>query len=209
LKQVTGYRDDDIFLLNDADELPRRELLLFLKLHDGYPLPVGFHMHWTLYGFFWGVPLDYSHVCAVTIAFLRDLLHWGGISIRNAENYVTSKPELQKALAKFVMDSGSPFGLWKAGRFGGEMAGWHCSWCCSTECVLVKLVSAQNGDFPRWGDFPEKRNITYIRSLIKRGLWFDDKSFHKLRTIDDPMFAPVGVLQRKNDFAHILTNPYS
>ena len=32
-----------------------------------------------------------------------------------------------------------------------------------------------NGDFPRWGDYPEKLNLTYIASLITHGSYFDDR----------------------------------
>ena len=40
LRLVSGLRDDDIFLYLDADELPTREMLLFLKLYDGYSEPI-------------------------------------------------------------------------------------------------------------------------------------------------------------------------
>jgi beta-1,4-mannosyl-glycoprotein beta-1,4-N-acetylglucosaminyltransferase len=43
-QRLTGTRNDDIFLLTDADEIPAREAVLFLKLHDGYPEPVGLHL---------------------------------------------------------------------------------------------------------------------------------------------------------------------
>ena len=40
LRLVSGLRDDDIFLYLDADELPTREMLLFLKVYDGYSEPI-------------------------------------------------------------------------------------------------------------------------------------------------------------------------
>ena len=46
-------RDDDLFLLLDADELPTPEVLLFLKLYDGYTEPIRFGFRWTVFGFFW------------------------------------------------------------------------------------------------------------------------------------------------------------
>jgi len=63
---------------------------------------------------------------------------------------------------------------WTAGGRGADVAGWHCSWCFDVGGIRTKLVSAQNGDFPRWGDYPAKRNDTYIRGLIANGVWFDD-----------------------------------
>ena len=53
MKLIDGLRDDDIFLLLDADELPTAEALLFLKLFDGWREPVRFGFRWTVFGFFW------------------------------------------------------------------------------------------------------------------------------------------------------------
>ena len=53
MKLIDGLRDDDIFLLLDADELPTAEALLFLKLFDGWKEPVRFGFRWTVFGFFW------------------------------------------------------------------------------------------------------------------------------------------------------------
>ncbi len=37
----------------DADELPEPEVLLFLKLYDGYTEPIRFGFKWTVFGFYW------------------------------------------------------------------------------------------------------------------------------------------------------------
>lgn len=36
------------------------------------------------------------------------------------------------------------------------------------------MLSAQKHDTPRWGNYPEKTNLTYIANLIRTGGWFDD-----------------------------------
>jgi beta-1,4-mannosyl-glycoprotein beta-1,4-N-acetylglucosaminyltransferase len=53
LRLVDDARDDDLFLYLDADELPTREVLLFLKLYDGYTEPIKFGFRWTVFGFYW------------------------------------------------------------------------------------------------------------------------------------------------------------
>lgn len=53
LPLIDGKREDDLFLLLDSDELPLREVLLFLKLYDGYTEPIRFGFRWTVFGFFW------------------------------------------------------------------------------------------------------------------------------------------------------------
>jgi beta-1,4-mannosyl-glycoprotein beta-1,4-N-acetylglucosaminyltransferase len=50
---ISNKRDDDLFLLLDSDELPNRDVLLFLKLYDGYTEPIRFGFRWTVFGFFW------------------------------------------------------------------------------------------------------------------------------------------------------------
>ena len=42
-------------MYTDGDELPRPELLQFLKLYDGYPQPIAFKYKWSIFGFFWHV----------------------------------------------------------------------------------------------------------------------------------------------------------
>ena len=71
---------------------------------------------------------------------------------------------------------------WTAGTRDSDVAGWHCSWCLDVQGIRTKLTSAQNGDFPRWGDYPDRLNATYIEGLIARGVWFDNVS--KLKRYD-------------------------
>ena len=55
LKSLTDLKDDDLFMYTDGDELPRPELLQFLKLYDGYPQPIAFWYKWSIFGFFWHI----------------------------------------------------------------------------------------------------------------------------------------------------------
>lgn len=40
LRQISGLRRSDLFILTDADELPTRDVIEFLRWHDGYTQPV-------------------------------------------------------------------------------------------------------------------------------------------------------------------------
>lgn len=44
LSRVVGARSDDVFVIDDADEIPAHEGLLFLKLFDGWTEPFAIHM---------------------------------------------------------------------------------------------------------------------------------------------------------------------
>jgi len=95
---------------------------------------------------------------------------------------------------------------WTAGVGAGlDTGGWHCSWCVDPERIRVKLMSAHNGDFPRWGDYPAKLNTTYIRGLIKRGLWFNDVT--KLKRYDD-VSGPPSLFANRNRYWTLIHNVY-
>lgn len=36
MSRITGLSSDDLFLTFDADEIPKKEAILFLKMHEGY-----------------------------------------------------------------------------------------------------------------------------------------------------------------------------
>lgn len=44
MSRVVGARSDDVFVINDADEIPALDGLLFLKLFDGWTEPFAIHM---------------------------------------------------------------------------------------------------------------------------------------------------------------------
>uniref|UniRef100_A0A8C4QLK2 Beta-1,4-mannosyl-glycoprotein 4-beta-N-acetylglucosaminyltransferase b n=1 Tax=Eptatretus burgeri TaxID=7764 RepID=A0A8C4QLK2_EPTBU len=166
LARIWGLRPDDLFVINDADELPLREGILFLKLHDGWPEPVGIHLRPSIYGFFWRQPGSLQVLTASTVRTLTEIYNSDGILLRRRHYYDMPgfrdyERRSQKRLAEWALGSSL------------HLAGWHCSWCFSPEGILHKLISAQNGDFPRWGDYPEKRDLVYIRELVRTGGWFD------------------------------------
>ena len=48
-----GLEDDDLFLNFDADEIPKLDVIEFLKIHDGFPPVFQFNLRWTVYTFYW------------------------------------------------------------------------------------------------------------------------------------------------------------
>ncbi len=95
---------------------------------------------------------------------------------------------------------------WDAGTLG-HYAGFHCSWCYHPEGIRTKLLSAQKHDKPRWGDYPEKTNTTYISELIRTGGWFDDTHPFLRADPKDPFFAPKYVLEHRDTFKYLLELP--
>ena len=72
------------------------------------------------------------------------------------------------------------------------------------------MLSAQKHDSPRWGDYPEKTNLTYIEGLIEKGEWFDGtKPFIRVIEEDEPKFyAPEFFLKRREKYRYLLDVPH-
>ncbi|XP_062846976.1 beta-1,4-mannosyl-glycoprotein 4-beta-N-acetylglucosaminyltransferase-like [Trichomycterus rosablanca] len=202
LLRVWGLRPDDVFVLNDADEIPLWDGLLFIKLYDGWTEPFAIHMRKSLYGFFWKQPGTLDILSGCTVAMLLAVYKADGILLRRREYYtMPGFREYQNSTGQVLMQwsIGSPV----------HFAGWHCSWCFRPEGIHFKLVSAQNGDFPRWGDYEEKRKLSYIENLIRTGGWFDGTvANYPPASRRDHMFAPKYVLDNFKRYHYLLENPY-
>lgn len=139
LPLLKDLRDDDLFVLSDADELPTREVITFLKVYDGYPEPIGFTYQWNVFGFFWKVPQKdawsiwfkgakemASEVNSVsTIGMLTKVLYNNAFYIRKTGLWKFYK--LRKKMKKY-REEGHLVKEWVLGSVG-HYAGWHCSWC--------------------------------------------------------------------------------
>ena len=40
MPRIIGLSPDDMFFLHDADEIPKEEVVMFLKMYKGYPQPI-------------------------------------------------------------------------------------------------------------------------------------------------------------------------
>ncbi|XP_056315263.1 beta-1,4-mannosyl-glycoprotein 4-beta-N-acetylglucosaminyltransferase [Danio aesculapii] len=203
ISRVAGMRPDDVFLINDADEIPAQEGILFLKLFDGWTEPFAIHMRKSLYGFFWKQLGSLEVVSGCTVGMLRDVYDNDGIRLRRREYYT------MPGFRKYENDTGHILVQWSIGS-PFHFAGWHCSWCFTPEGIHFKLISAQNGDFPRWGDYEDKRDLNYIRELIRTGGWFDG-SVQEYPPSDpkEHMYAPKYMLENYDLYRYLLENPYA
>lgn len=203
MSRVVGIRPDDVFLINDADEIPAREGILFLKLFDGWTEPFAIHMRKSLYGFFWKQLGSLEVVSGCTVGMLHDVYDNDGIRLRRREYYT------MPGFRKYENDTGHILVQWSLGS-PFHFAGWHCSWCFTPEGIHFKLISAQNGDFPRWGDYEDKRDLKYIRELIRTGGWFDG-SVQEYPPSDpkEHMYAPKYMLDNYERYRYLIENPYA
>ncbi|KAI4576127.1 hypothetical protein MJT46_001962 [Ovis ammon polii x Ovis aries] len=202
VSRLRNLRPDDVFIIDDADEIPARDGVLFLKLYDGWTEPFAFHMRKSLYGFFWKQPGSLEVVSGCTVDMLQTVYGLDGIRLRRRQYY--TMPNFRQ----YENRTGHILVQWSLGS-PLHFAGWHCSWCFTPEGIYFKLVSAQNGDFPRWGDYEDKRDLNYIRSLIRTGGWFDGtQQEYPPADPSEHMYAPKYLLKNYDQFRYLLDNPY-
>ncbi|CAH1786370.1 unnamed protein product [Owenia fusiformis] len=204
LPRLNQTRPDDLYLFSDADELVSKEIVIFLKLYEGYPEPMSFSLRWSTYTFYWKNKDNTVVTSACSLNMLKRLLDAKSNNIRGAAKELSSSKNLNN-----VMRYRKLYGDVDIWVLGSTMhpAGWHCSWCSSPEDILVKLTSAINADFPRWGDYPEKRNLTYISNLIKTGTWFNGERLPTpttLATEKNRSFAPAFFLDHFDTYKNLL-----
>ena len=161
--ELANVSSDDMFLHTDADEVPSREALLFLKLHDRIPEPICFNMQKTVFGFFWYSGEWHLHGGA-TFAMMKHVYHMLPDRLRRMKYIHENKHLLQE----YIKKTGAIMGPLVIGN-SQYPAGFHCSWCSTPTGIRTKLLSAINADFPRWGDYPMKCELSYIESLIAQG----------------------------------------
>ena len=53
LQRIKGLRDDDLFLSFDADELPKPEVIMFLRWFEYDGDPISMTLRFSVFGFFW------------------------------------------------------------------------------------------------------------------------------------------------------------
>lgn len=188
IPRIRDLENDDIFIIADSDELHSREVLLFLRNMDGFPDPFGIHLKKTMFGFFWE--------CYDTHVGLGSTIHTLLNVYKSDANLIRHAPRLLQSNWSFGSESDP-----------AHRAGWHCSWCFDAATIQLKLISAYNYDFPRFGSYSDKLSLTFIESLIKQGYYFNEKDkLVEQDFIDDRSYAPLYVLKNRKRFMHLLVN---
>ncbi|XP_049526940.1 beta-1,4-mannosyl-glycoprotein 4-beta-N-acetylglucosaminyltransferase isoform X4 [Dermacentor silvarum] len=126
-RRLKNIRDDDLFIMSDADEIPSRDVVLFLKHHDGYGEPMLLRLRWLMYGFFWenSMPVDVSGVC--TVAFMREVYGNDSLRLRSMRTFTRNNMSNTGTFSeKWIIE-----GTWP------RYSGWHCSWCFDAEGIQI------------------------------------------------------------------------
>ena len=190
--------NDDIFMYTDADEVPSREALLFLKLHDNIPEPYVFVMWKNVFGFYWQSDVNEIYAGA-TFRMMASVFNMDANNLRR-KTYSIQRSEMVQAYAQKLNTELGPLVIGDR----KHPAGYHCSWCSTSTGIRTKLISAINADFPRWGDYPQKCQIAYIESLVSAGRWFTEDLCFETVLSNDTLFAPAYIKQHAEQYKYLL-----
>ena len=78
------------------------------------------------------------------------------------------------------------------------------------KCFKCTKILLQRHDKPRWGDYPDKLELSYIAGLIETGGWFDGgHPFIRVDRAQTPahLYAPAFFLDNEERFSHLLVPP--
>jgi beta-1,4-mannosyl-glycoprotein beta-1,4-N-acetylglucosaminyltransferase len=120
-------KPDDILIISDVDEIPRREAVEFLRDWGGFPAKIGFAWRWSAYGFFWKITHHWGDefTTAVTFDFIINTL---GNRTQNVRLLI---PDWILGLPARFYPDGAPadYGYVAQESAKGVPAGWHCQYC--------------------------------------------------------------------------------
>lgn len=191
-KIVHNLRDDDIYVTTEPEQILNPRALMFLKLYNGWPQPIGFRLRWSVFGFFWQHPLKTSIVIgASTISLLREAYHQNSVVLPKEFNgEVTEKDTLGLVIGDL-----------------NHYGGWYCYLCQDPANIVTSLSSRTD---IKEKNFKLNVNVPYIEDLIEGGTWLDNKTaLLRAYKSHDPYFAPDVVMNNTWKYDWLVDNFYA
>ncbi|CAN7983456.1 unnamed protein product [Ixodes hexagonus] len=177
-----SLRDDTLVIFNSADEIPRADVVKFLRHHDGFPDRIALRFVRNMYRFNAVHGLGESRAESIcSLRYLKTVLRGSLESLRRADHSGTTVRHA----------------LWTIGT-KTELAGWHCSWCLDPDGIIVKMMSQP--EVTDTGLFDPR----FIARMVKSGKWHNET----VVAFDSPVqrvgAMPEFVRQNRQRFKHLL-----
>ncbi|XP_017875636.1 beta-1,4-mannosyl-glycoprotein 4-beta-N-acetylglucosaminyltransferase isoform X1 [Ceratina calcarata] len=189
---VRNLRDDDIHITTEPEQILNSRALMFLKVYNGWPQPIGFRLRWSVYGFFWQHPLKTTiTVGACTIGLMREAYQSNSIMLDRLEGGDLSERD---SLGLVIGD---------LNHYGG----WYCYLCQSPSNIITSL---QNKVKSKEIEIEKTIDVPFIEDLIGSGLWLDGKTtLLRVSKSRDPYFAPEIILNNTWKYDWLVENFYA
>ena len=199
LRLLSDIRPDDLLILTSGEEIINRDILVFLKLFQGYPLPVRCQFNHYIYGFFWRVEnnrnsTDIPQICILSVNFFA-----------NAFQYQMSELEdgnISKESRDFLNTKDQPVQEWTIPEVG-----WKCHLCLSVFNIFDKFTNLPQGLRPKWFSDSPSSMMPFIHRLVKFG---QDENLYQVGSANLPTkdSSPPFMWQNHDRFTYLMMNPY-
>lgn len=199
LRLVSDVRPDDLLILTTGEEILNRDVVTFLKLFKGYPLPVKCQFKHYLYGFYWHVLERSSNnatsqVCAVSFQFLANAFEYqvsrlqAGSILEDDLNFFTAN---EQSVAEWTISE----------------AGWKCHLCLSVQNIFEKFLNYPQSLRPKWFSEYSSSMLPFIQRLIRFG---QDENLNPVGNSELPQQEnlPAYLSNHKESFMYLMKNPY-
>lgn len=204
--RLADFRPDDILLFSHVSSIISKDVLLFLKLYDGFPEPFFFELRPLLFKF-WRemksndtnskfVPFKPSGCTYQFIASMCDFQVKRFFS-NSCSNKLQQKVNFEKN-----------FWLLKNWSIGNVYApsGWQCNLCCKNECIK-KSIQRQSLIKNHTISLPLKitqANSSVIKDFVNNHSLYGNKNlFFKIIPNNDRFFAPL-IVVKNPQYSHMI-----
>ncbi|XP_076356053.1 beta-1,4-mannosyl-glycoprotein 4-beta-N-acetylglucosaminyltransferase-like [Tachypleus tridentatus] len=213
LKMLSDFRPDDMLIFSKMSDIPSRDVLLFFKLYDGFPEPVGFHLRTVMYNFAmlesvpsYKINSNRSEVrlMACSFTFFSSYCDYDINKLQKRKCDTNSKL-LTNLQMNFKKEK-----YWKVGSLKTP-AGWSCRWCLRPPELRKALIDQQCPNKPMgvpqvFDSLVNDNTSLAIEMFAKSGMSLDKSSFgHQVfQSENDQYYAPSYVLLNKKRFDFLL-----
>ncbi|XP_057341365.1 beta-1,4-mannosyl-glycoprotein 4-beta-N-acetylglucosaminyltransferase [Microplitis mediator] len=189
--QVKNIKHDDIYVMTDSEEILNWRALMFLKVYDGWPQPIGFRLRWSVFGFFWRHPLKTTiTVGACTVGFIYNAFRTNAAVLRQLTDETSERDNLGLVIGDL-----------------NHYGGWYCHYCQAPANIVNLLQREGKNKVP---DGTKNLDVVFIEDLIGGGVWIDGKT-NLLRAYRsrESYFAPETVIANAFKYDWLVDNFYA
>ncbi|XP_050687782.1 beta-1,4-mannosyl-glycoprotein 4-beta-N-acetylglucosaminyltransferase-like [Eriocheir sinensis] len=198
LRLLSDMRPDDLLVLTSGEEIINRDVLVFLKLFQGYPLPIRCQFNQFLYGFFWKMEgrngKSLPEICILSVKFFANAFQYQMAALADGR--------ISKETRNFLTSIDQPLQDWTLPEVG-----WRCHLCLSIPTLFEKFANLPPSLRPKWFSESPADMLPFIQRLVKVG---QDENLNRVGRANVPQedFLPPFVWQNHDRFAHLMANPY-
>ncbi|XP_008556928.1 beta-1,4-mannosyl-glycoprotein 4-beta-N-acetylglucosaminyltransferase isoform X2 [Microplitis demolitor] len=189
--QVKNIKHDDIYVMTDSEEILNWRALMFLKVYDGWPQPIGFRLRWSVFGFFWRHPLKTTiTVGACTVGFIYNAFRTNAAVLRQLTDETSERDNLGLVIGDL-----------------NHYGGWYCHYCQAPANIVNLLQREGKNKVP---DGTKNLDVVFIEDLIGGGVWIDGKT-NLLRAYRsrESYFSPETVIANAFKYDWLVDNFYA